>query len=282
MKESLKGLLILIIGMIFIQYGASVAKNLFELSGIAGATTLRLVFASLALFLFTRPWRSPFKKEFLLPITLYGISLGLMNLSFYFALARIPLGIAVALEFTGPLFLAVASSKRKMDFLWIILAAVGIFFLLPQAQENALDPWGIFFALLAGAFWALYIIFGKKLTTNIPTNIAITYGMSMAALVVIPFGLTMNFQSIFQTQVLIPGLIVAVFGSSIPYALELKAMQNLSHKSFSILMSLEPAIATIIGVIFLSEFLTLTQTAAIVCIIIASLGTSLTPGHDHK
>ncbi|HLT22440.1 MAG TPA: DMT family transporter [Bacteriovoracaceae bacterium] len=282
MNKSLVGVGILLLGMISIQYGASVAKNLFSLSGIAGATTLRLIFASLCLLLITRPWRKPFKKEYLLPITLYGLSLGLMNLTFYFSLARIPLGIAVALEFTGPLFLAAISSQRKADYLWVLFAGLGIYFLLPQTGHSELDPWGVFFALLAGAFWALYIIFGKRLSSTIPTKLGITYGMSVAALVVLPFGLTFDFSKMIQSEVILPSLIVGVFGSSIPYALELRAMKSLSQKSFSILMSLEPMVATIVGVIFLSEFLDWMQITAILCICIASLGTSLTPGPSHN
>lgn len=275
MKKTFSALLILILGMISIQYGASVAKNLFVLSGIAGATTLRLIFASLSLLLIMRPWRKTFKKEYFLPITLYGVSLGLMNLSFYFALAKIPLGIAVALEFTGPLMLAVLASRKKMDFLWVIMAALGIFFLLPSSSNGSLDPWGIFYALLAGFFWALYIIFGKRLSAYIPTTLGISYGMCAATLVVLPWGLVLNFESMLQTEVMIPALVVGIFGSSIPYALELRAMKNLSQQSFSILMSLEPAVATLIGVIFLAEFLTPLQMGAIIMVILASLGTSL-------
>lgn len=276
MKKSFIGVLILILAMISIQYGASIAKNLFTLSGIAGATTLRLVFASLCLILVFRPWNKPFKKEYLLPTLCYGFSLGLMNLSFYYALARIPLGIAVALEFTGPLTLAVISSNKKTDYLWVILAALGIYFLLPHANQDNLDPWGIFYALLAGFFWALYIIFGKRLSGTMPTKLAITYGMCAAALITLPWGLIFNLQEIFQMKVIIPGLIVGLFGSSIPYALELRAMKNLSQKSFSILMSLEPAIATLVGVIFLSEFLSPLQMGAVLMVIAASIGTSLT------
>lgn len=276
MNKSLISLATLILAMITLQYGSSLAKNLFTLSGVAGATGLRLFFAAICLILILKPWKIPFKRAYILPLLCYGISLGVMNLTFYFALSRIPLGIAVALEFTGPLLLAVIASKNKWDYLWVVFAALGIFFLLPGHDQEALDPWGIFFALLAGASWALYIIFGKRLSNTLPTKMGISYGMSVAALVVIPFAFAFNANQIMNTQVLIPGLLVGIFASAIPYTLELHAMKGLSQKSFSILMSLEPAIATIIGVIFLSEFLNLTQVAAIVFISIASLGTSLT------
>ena len=275
MNKSLTGLLTLITAMITLQYGSSLAKNLFSLSGVAGATGLRLIFASLCLLLFLRPWKLPFKKSYVIPLLCYGLALGFMNLTFYFSLARIPLGIAVALEFTGPLLLAVILSKNKWDYLWVLFAAIGIFFLLPDGKSGTLDLWGIIFALMAGACWALYIIFGKRLSDKLPTKIGISYGMSVAALVVLPFSLTLNLKQVLHPQVLLPGLMVGIFASAIPYALELRAMKNLSQKSFSILMSLEPAVATMIGVIFLGEFLSWTQISAIVLISIASLGTSI-------
>lgn len=266
--------------MITLQYGSSLAKNLFSISGVAGATGLRLLFASLCLFVFLRPWKTPFKKEYIIPLLTYGVSLGLMNLTFYFALSKIPLGIAVALEFTGPLLLAVILSKNKWDYLWVLFAGIGIYLLLPSPKNAPIDPWGIFFALMAGLCWALYIIFGKRLSA-LPTKLSISYGMSVAAVIVLPFSLTLNLQQVLDPQVLLPGLMVGIFASAIPYALELRAMRNLSQKSFSILMSLEPAVATIIGLIFLGEMLSSLQVVAIIMISIASLGTSLFKSSSH-
>lgn len=276
MKSSFAGILILLLAMTTLQYGSSLAKNLFSLSGVAGATGLRLFFASLCLIIFLRPWRIPFKKKYLSPLFLYGSTLGLMNLSFYFALAKIPLGIAVALEFTGPLGLALISTKNKWDYLWVLCAGFGVYFLLPhQTSEASLDIAGIFFALLAGVFWALYIIFGKRLSHSIPTKMGISYGMSIAALIILPFSFFLNLKELINIEVLLPGLMVGIFASAIPYALELRAMRNLNKESFSILMSLEPAVATIIGIIFLNEYLSLNQSLAIALICVASLGTSL-------
>jgi len=281
MNKPFTGILILILAMTTLQYGSSLAKNLFSLSGIAGATGLRLFFASFCLMIFLRPWRRPFKKEYLLPLFLYGSTLGLMNLSFYFALSRIPLGIAVALEFIGPLGLALISSKCRWDFLWVLCAGLGIYFLLPLKEDHeSLDYWGIIYALLAGLFWALYIIFGKRLSNTLPTKMGISYGMCIAALVVMPFAITLNFNELFNPAVLLPGLLVGIFASAIPYALELRAMRNLSQKSFSILMSLEPAVASLIGVVFLREYLTLDQSVDIGLVCVASVGTSLSSSNS--
>lgn len=275
MNKSFTGILILLLAMTTLQYGSSLAKNLFSISGIAGATGLRLFFASFCLMIFLRPWKMPFKKEYLTPLFLYGSTLGLMNLSFYFALSKIPLGIAVALEFTGPLGLALISSKNRWDYLWVLCAGLGIYFLFPLKEgQAALDYWGIIYALLAGFFWALYIVFGKRLSNTLPTKMGISYGMSIAALIVMPFAISLNFQELLNTEVILPGLMLGVFASAIPYALELRAMRNLTQKSFSILMSLEPAVATIIGVIFLHEYLSLDQSLAIGLICVASVGTS--------
>lgn len=275
--QKLLPLLILILAMCSIQFGASVAKKLFPLAGIAGASSLRLLFASIILVLVFRPWKVSFKKEEWKSLSLYGISLGLMNLSFYYALQRIPLGIAVALEFTGPLAVAVFSSRRKVDYLWAVLAALGIMLLLPKTESaSTLDPLGMFFALLAGFFWALYILFGKKAGSAHSGGIASAMGMCFAAIVVLPFGLAIDATRMFSPEALPLGLFIAVFGSAVPYSLEMMALKKMTAKSFGILMSLEPAVASIMGLIFLSEHLTMTQWLAISSVIISSLGSTLT------
>ena len=275
--QKLIPLSILILAMCSIQYGASVAKKLFPLAGVAGASSLRLLFASIILVLVFRPWKVKFKKEEWKSLSLYGISLGLMNLSFYYALQRIPLGIAVALEFTGPLAVALFASRKKVDFLWAFLAAAGIFLLLPKTDSSAaLDPIGMFFALLAGFFWALYILFGKKAGDSHSGGVASAMGMAFAAVVVLPFGLTVDASRMFTAEALPIGLFVALFGSAIPYSLEMMALKKMPTKTFGVLMSLEPAVASLIGLIFLSEQLTVIQWLAISSVIISSLGSTLT------
>lgn len=224
-----------------------------------------------------QPWKVKYTPAVLKSLAFYGVSLGFMNFSFYFALERIPLGIAVALEFTGPLAVAIFSSQKKIDYLWALLAAVGILLLLPlNINAEALDPVGILFALIAGLCWALYIIFGKKAGDTLSGGIASSMGMLIAALVVLPFGLAADGSKLFNPSALPLALMVAIFGSALPYTLEMFALKKMPTKTFGVLMSMEPAIASFIGILFLSESLTLTQWLAIVCVIVSSLGSSLT------
>ena len=259
--------------MASIQFGASQAKQLFPTLGVAGTSTLRLLFASLMMSVVFRPWRTKLNKS----ILFYGASLGLMNFSFYFALQRIPLGIAVALEFTGPLAIAVFSSKKKVDYLWAILAAVGITLLLPKIDTHgSLDPVGILLALLAGLFWALYIIFGKKAGEHHNGGVIASLGMLTAAALVLPLGISIDGASVFQWSAWPVAIGVALFGSALPYSLEMIAMKKMPAQTFGVLMSLEPALAALMGYVFLAESLTLTQWLAIGCVMGSSLGSSLT------
>ena len=271
-------ILTVLIAMLSIQSGASLAKSLFPILGPTGTTTLRIGFAALLLIFIFRPWRSKVPKEAKGSILLYGASLGLMNLSFYWALVRIPLGIAVALEFVGPLGVALWASRQKLDFLWAILAAVGIYFVLPLQSEISsehLDPLGIVYALVAGGFWGLYIIFGQRITQKLPTTQAASLGMAVAALVALPFGVIDAGSQIGQIQHWPLALVIAVLSSALPYSLEMHALKSIPTKTFGILMSLEPAVAALAGFAFLHEHLSFTQVAAILCVMVASLGSTL-------
>lgn len=271
----------LLIAMISIQSGASLAKNLFPLAGVAGTTCLRISLAALILSLIWRPWRHPVAPIIRKNLLIYGISLGVMNLTFYFAIQRIPLGIAVALEFAGPLGLAVLFSRRKVDFLWVALAMIGIYFVLPASGDNVnLDPLGIFFALFAGACWASYIHFGQKISRVLHGWQAATWGMIVAAMTVLPFGLLLDGPRLATWDVLPWGLSVALLSSAIPYSLEMISLKAIPARTFGILMSLEPVFAALSGLIFLNEKLTLFQWLAIVSIILASAGSSLTASKE--
>ena len=224
-----------------------------------------------------RPWRMKFTRDMMKSLIFYGLSLGLMNFSFYFAIQRIPLGIAVALEFMGPLAVAILSSRKIIDFLWALLAAFGIYLLLPKVGSiESLDPLGIFLALLAGFFWALYIIFGKKAGNNLKGGIASSMGMIFAAMVVLPFGLLIDGKNLFKPEALPLILVVAIFGSALPYTLEMFALKKMPQRTFGVLMSMEPAMASLMGFIFLSEILSPVQWSAVACVIISSLGSTLT------
>ena len=263
----------LVVAMISFQAGASVAKQLIPAIGAPGTTALRLGLSALIVCVLQRPWRSLPSRSSLGVILVYGLALGTMNFVFYMSLRTIPLGIAVALEFTGPLAVALAGSRRRTDFLWIGLAVVGLLFLLPITRtEDSLDPVGVAFALAAGVCWALYIIFGQK-AGRAHGRSASTWGMLIAAIVTVPVGLALADRDVLAPRVLPMGLAVAVLSSAFPYTLEMMALRQLATKTFGTLMSLEPAVAALAGLAFLNERLTATQWLAIAAVMIASMGT---------
>jgi len=264
---------ILVIAMASFQAGASVAKQLIPAIGAPATTALRLGLSALIVFILQRPWRSPPSRSSLGVILAYGLALGTMNFVFYMALRTLPLGIAVALEFTGPLAVALVGSRRRTDFLWIALAVLGLMFLLPLSRtEGAVDPVGVAFALAAGLCWALYIIFGQK-AGRAHGPAASAWGMLIAASFTVPLGLALTGGGILSPAVLPMGFAVAVLSSAFPYTLEMIALRQLATKTFGTLMSLEPAIAALAGLVFLSERLTATQWFAIGAVMIASMGT---------
>ncbi len=272
-----------LVAMVSIQSGASLAKQLFPAVGAAGATTLRLALAALVVCALFRPWRARLTAPQWRTIAVYGASLGAMNLSFYFAIDRIPLGLAVALELTGPLAIAVFASRRRADLLWALLAVVGLLLILPIGDDlasRAVDPLGAAFALAAGAFWAAYILFGQKAGASVPGPTAAALGMVVAALVTLPVGLAHAGASLLAPALLPLGLAVGVLSSALPYSLEMLALRRLPAQSFGVLMSLEPAIAALSGLAFLGEHLASTQWLAIACVIAASLGSALTAPAD--
>jgi len=263
----------LVVAMASFQAGASIAKQLIPAIGAPATTALRLGLSALIVFILQRPWRSPPSRSSLGVILAYGLALGTMNFVFYMALRTLPLGIAVALEFTGPLAVALVGSRRRTDFLWIALAVLGLMFLLPLSRtEGSVDPVGVAFALAAGLCWALYIIFGQK-AGRAHGRAASAWGMLIAASFTVPLGLAMTGGGILSPAVLPMGFAVAVLSSAFPYTLEMIALRKLATKTFGTLMSLEPAIAALAGLVFLSERLTATQWLAIGAVMVASMGT---------
>ncbi|MGA2952427.1 MAG: EamA family transporter [Caulobacteraceae bacterium] len=259
------------IAMVSVQVGASVAKGLFPEVGPLGATALRVGLAVLMMLALWRPWRTPLPKQ-RWPILAYGAVLGAMNLVFYQALARIPLGIAVAVEFTGPLTLALLGSRKALDFLWIGLAVAGLALLLPFGPlASHLDPFGVVLALVAGVCWALYIVFGQKAGAG-GQGQAAGFGMVVAALVVLPFGAAQAAHGIAMAGVAPKALLVALLTSVIPYSLEMLAMARLPARVFGVLMSAEPAVGAVSGFLILGERLSAFQCVAVVLIIAASAG----------
>jgi len=265
----------LLISMVSYQCGASLAKHLFPAVGAQGATAYRLGLSALILLLWRRPWRRVGQGTRWRALWAYGLAMGAMNLVFYMSLRTIPLGIAVALEFTGPLALAVLGSRRLIDFVWIALVVAGLALLLPLgADVRALDPVGVAYALAAGLGWALYIVFGKK-AGEAHGGDAVTWGTSIGALLVIPFGVAHAGGALFSPSLLPYALGVALLSSALPYSLEMIALTRLPARTFSTLLSLEPAVAAMAGVVLLSERLSLLQWLAIAAIIVAAAGTAL-------
>ncbi|ELY4156331.1 threonine/homoserine exporter RhtA [Cronobacter turicensis] len=267
---------VLIVAMASIQSGASLAKSLFPVVGAPGVTALRLALGTLILALVFKPWRLRFTRRQRMPLLVYGLALGAMNYLFYLSIRTVPLGIAVALEFTGPLAVALFGSRRPVDFLWVALAVLGLWFLLPLGQDvTHVDPLGAACALGAGVCWAIYIIAGQKAgAEHGPATVAI--GSLIAAVVFVPIGVVAAGEALWHWSVLPVGLGIAILSTALPYSLEMTALTRLPTRTFGTLMSMEPALAAFTGMIFLDETLTLVQWLALLSIIIASVGSTLT------
>ena len=264
--------------MVSVQIGASLGKGLFPAVGAQGATALRVTIGAIILAAILRPWRSPPARSAWPVLAVYGVTLGVMNLLFYSALQTIPLGVAVAVEFTGPLGVALYSSRKIQDFVWIALAAAGLLVLLPLwHQAHPLQPLGIALALGAGVCWAIYIVAGQKAGAAHGAQ-STAIGMIIAAAVTFPIGVLHAGAGLFAPSLAWPALCVAVLSSVLPYSLEMFALTRVPRRVFGTLMSVEPAIAALMGIVLLHEMLSGRQWAAIGAIMIAALGTSLGAG----
>ncbi len=270
-----------LLAIVSVQGGASLAKGLFPALGAASTAVIRISLSALILLIFNRPnFRNLTQQQWqtLIP---YGVVLGAMNISFYLSLARIPLGLAVTLEFIGPLLVAVFGSKKPLDFVWVLLAAFGIMLIAPW-NANSIDPIGALLALLAGGFWAAYIILGGRIAKIMDGGQAVSIGMVVATLVVLPFAFIDGGLANLNPKLLLLGVALALLSSAIPYSLEMKALKHMPAKTFSILMSLEPAMAAFFGLVFLQEFLTLVEWCAIALVITASMGATFSKPRKPK
>ncbi|MDR2332057.1 MAG: DMT family transporter [Burkholderiaceae bacterium] len=259
--------------------GTSFAKHLFPVIGAQGTTALRVGFSALLLLAIWRPWRFGPTRANLAQIAVFGAVLGLMNLLFYMAIKRLPFGITVAIEFIGPLSVAVWTSRRMLDLVWLALAVLGLFLLLILplfgVQVGALDPVGLLLAIAASACWAGYIVLGKR-AGRMHGGMVVSLGLLSAAVVVVPFGIAEAGAKLLTPSLLIYGLAVAAVSSAIPYSLEMFALKRMSHSGFSTMLATEPAVAALAGMLLLSEQLSVIQWAAIGVIMIAAMGSALT------
>jgi inner membrane transporter RhtA len=262
--------------------GSTYAKSLFPILGAQGVTAYRVGFAAVLLLLFWRPWRIPLTKDVARRILLYGVTLGLMNLCFYMAIRTLPVGIAIAIEFTGPLALAMFTSRRAIDFLWIGCAVAGLVLLLPLGQHvDALDPTGLCFIFGAAFLWALYIVFGKRAGSAHVGQVT-SLGLLTASCVVVPFGIAEAGAKLLSPHLILLGLAVALLSSAIPYSLEMYALKKLPKPTFGILLSTEPAVGAVSGWLILGETLSIMQLVAITCIMVASVGSTATIKRDDE
>ena len=254
--------------VISVQVGAAFAKGLFEVAGPAGVVWLRLGMAAVVLLAVARPSLRMLRGPGGRSVLAFGIALAAMNWSFYEALARIPLGVAVTFEFIGPLGVAVATSRRRSDLAVVAIAAAGIA-LLTRSGEAALDPAGVGLALLAGAFWAAYILLSASVGDHLPGAAGLAVALVVGTVVVSPAGIIALWGAI-TPGLLAAGAAVAMLSSAIPYSLELEALRRVPTSVFGVLMSLEPAAAAVAGAVVLGEELVARQWVAVLLVVTAS------------
>ena len=265
---------LVLVGILSVQLGAAIAKGLFGEISPTAMVWLRLVTSAVVFAVIARPALRGRHRDDWLVAVLFGVSLGVMNWAIYQSFARIPLGIAVTIEFVGPLTLAVLGSRRPRDFGWVLLAAVGVALL---GFERADLTWaGVLFALLAGAAWAAYILLSAETGRRWPGLDGLAVASILATLLLTPLALPIGGGDVLDGRVLLLGAAVGLLSSVIPYSCEMVALRSLRPAVFGILMSLEPAAAALAGIVVLGEFLTPVQWVAMVCVVLASVGATRT------
>lgn len=278
-NAQLLSVLFMVLSMTSYQISASFAKQLFEVLDPLTVTILRLCFAAIIICLMFRSWKIISRLSFLKwrDLLCYSAALCLMNVLFYMSLGKLPQGIAVGLEFIGPLGLALLSIKQRSDYIWVLLAILGIALMVPWGQANS-DNFSVFGALCAlgaGFCWALYIYFGQRVVQQNIGMHALTIAISLAALTLLPIGLYHNAAALVDTQYWGKAIAIAILATAIPYALDLKALQHLGKLSYGTLSSLSPALAALTGLVLLGEQISLLQWVALFCVMLASVGVTL-------
>ena len=275
---------LVLFSIVSVQLGAAIAKTLFDSLGPGGTVFVRITFAALVLVLLVRPKLRGYDRAGYLVAGLFGIALAAMNLLIYLAIDRIPLGVAVTLEFVGPLGVAVAGSRRVLDLLWVVLAAAGILLLAPLGLFGGmdLDPVGVAFALLAGCLWASYILLSARTGSAFPGGTGLVIALCVGTLVLCPFGIADAGYSLLDPKLLLAGFGVAMLSSAIPFSLELEALRKIPARVFGVLMSLEPAVAALAGLVVLGERLEMRAVAAVIFVTVAAAGASLFARRDEE
>jgi inner membrane transporter RhtA len=257
-------------GIVSVQIGASIAKELFDEVGPAGAVFLRIGLAAVALVAIWRPSIRGIGRRRAADVAMFGFVLAAMNFSFYLALDRIPLGIAVTFEFVGPLAVAIWGSRRRADLVWVALAAAGIVLLSPS-PGGSVSLLGAALALLAGSFWAAYILLSARVGRTMPGGGGLALAMAVGTVLLLPAGWAHR-SELADWGVLAAGLALAALSSAIPYSLELEALRRLPRATFGVMMSLEPAVAAAVGFVVLGQDLSVRELVAIGLVVIASAG----------
>jgi inner membrane transporter RhtA len=270
---------LLLVSIVSIQLGAATAVDLFPLLGPVGTAFLRLAFSAVLLIAATRHTIAWSARRHAGALLLYGTILGVMNLSFYGAIARIPLGIAVAIEFVGPLGLAAATSRRGRDFAWIGLAVLGIVLLTPEIG-SALDPLGVMLAGVAGLCWAAFTLMNQRIGRALPGSSGLAIGTAVAALVVLPVEVAAGGLGGLDLGLLVGALAVAIFSTALPLSLEFEALKRMSARTYGILVTLEPVAAAIVGALLLGQAMGVAGLLAVGCVTAAALGVTIGDRRD--
>jgi len=274
-----------LLAVVTIQLGAGVSIHLFPIIGAEGTVAVRLIFSAIILNLFVR--RGPrillnaFVSHWQL-LLLFGLCLAMMNFFFYKAIERIPLGVAVAVEFAGPLSVSAFTSKKRSHLAWVALAAIGILLITPFAGAKDLDLLGVVFALCSGVGWGMFAILSRRVSAKLNDNDGLVIGMSLAALVMMPFVVPVIPVFFMQPVVLLVGIAVALLSTAIPFLLEFKALKKLSATTYGVLVSMEPAVAALVGAVLLGERIGIRGLCAVVCVVVAALGVIASDIRDDK
>jgi inner membrane transporter RhtA len=258
--------------IVSVQCGAALSTTIFDSVGPFGTVLLRSTFGALLLLVLARADLRATRGRPLRDVVLFGVALAGVTLCFFAALDRLPLGVAVTLEFVGPLGVAVYGSRRRRDLLWVALAAVGIVLLSGGAGGGEVDALGVVLALAAGGFWALYIVQSARVGSSHPGFGGVAVAGAISVLIVAPFGLAQGGVELLAPENLAVGLAVGLLASSVPFVLELEALRRLPNAVFGVLMSLEPVVAATVGFLALSQDLSATELLAIALVVIACVG----------